>query len=324
MGSLFGDTPTVTAPEKRDYLNEMRSALNAQSGVQNQLLDLEKQYTPQYQALQQQSLIGQLGVLGNLYGSAIPQSEALQSQMLASQGKVYAGLGQQSLNAYRGGLDASTMGLYNTMQQQAQAGLDAGYGLTPEMQRQAQQSARAAMTARGLAGGGQGVAQEVLNSYNLGQNRYQTALANAQQAYGLGTNQTANAYQMYGQPLMNQLGGVNASGLISNAGTMYGGLGARLFQPESQYNANLITANQSNEMQAQMANAQIQASKNAANMGLLGAVASAGLGAVGMAGGFGALGTGLKEFGGQYLGLNTWSENGGGWINGTRYSGGDS
>lgn len=279
VADLFGGSaPEVKAPPPRNYLAEMQDALKSQSAIQGQLLDLEKQYTPQYQALQQQSLMGQLGVLGNLYGQVIPQSEALQKQMLASQGQVYAGVGQQAMNAYRGGMDASTMGLYNTMQQQAQAGLDAGYGLTPEMERQAQQSARAAMTARGLAGGNQGIAQEVLNSYQLGQNRYQTALANAQGAYGLGVNQNAQAYQMYGQPLMNQVGSVSAGGLLNSAGTSYQGLGAKLFQPESQYNAGIYGANQSNEMQAQMANAQIQASRQSAGMGLIGALGGAALG----------------------------------------------
>lgn len=277
LDAIFGSAPTISAPEKRDYLGEMRSALNGQAGIQNQLLDLEKQYTPQYQALQQQSLMGQLGVLGNLYGQAIPQSQALQSQMLASQGQVYAGVGKQALNAYRGGMDAGTIGLYNTMQQQAQEGLNAGYGLTPQMQAQAQQSARAAMSARGLTGSGQGVAQEVLNSYNLGQNRYQNSLANANAVYGLGNQQNAQAYQMYGQPLMNQMAGVSAGGLLNSANAGYGQLGAKLFQPESQYNASLISANQSNQMQTDMANAQIKAAHQAAQMGFAGKVIGSGL-----------------------------------------------
>lgn len=284
--ALFGSAPTISAPEKRDYLGEMRSALNGQAGIQDQLLGLERQYTPQYQSLQQQSLMGQMGVLGNLYGQAIPQSQALQSQILGSQGQVYGQVGQQALNAYRGGMDAGTMGLYNTMQQQAQEGLNAGYGLTPQMQAQAQQSARAAMSARGLTGSGQGVAQEVLNSYNMGQNRYQNSLANAGNIYGLGVQQNAQANAMYGQSLMNQMAGVSAGGLINSAQAGYGQLGAKLFQPESQYNSSLISANQSNQMQTDMANAQIQAAHQAASMGFVGSVIGSGFNYAGKMGGF--------------------------------------
>lgn len=268
--ALFGSAPTISAPEKRSYLGEMQSALNAQAGIQGQLLGLEKQYTPQYQELQKQALMGQMGVLGSLYGQAIPQSEALGSQMLASQGRLYQGIGQQALGAYQAGLSPATMGLYNSIMQNAQTGLSAGYGLTPQQEQMAQQSARAAMSARGLAGGNQGVAKEILNSYQLGQDRYQTALANATSAYGLGIGQSANAYQMYGQPLMGQVNNISPSGLLNQAGAGYGALGARLFQPESQYNASLIGANIQNQMSTDMANAQIQASHQAAGMGFVG------------------------------------------------------
>ena len=297
MGGLFGDAPTIPTPEKRNYLSEMQSALDAQAGIQGQLLSLEKQYTPQYQELQKQALMGQMGVLGSLYGSTIPQSEALGNQILASQGRLYGGIGQQALGAYQAGLSPATMGLYNTIMQQGQTGLEAGYGLTPQQEQMAQQSARAAMTARGLAGGGQGVAKEILNSYQLSNERYQQNLANATNAYGLGLGQTANAYQMYGSPLMAQVNAVNPSGLLNQAGQTYGALGAKLFQPESQYNAALNTANIQNQMQAQMANAQIQASQDASMIGLLGAGLTAGASMWGASTLAGALGGAAKTAG---------------------------
>ena len=297
LGSMVGSAtgigmpkaPKISAPTNRDYLGEMRGALNSQDAIQNQLLGLEEKYTPLYQQLQNKNLTSQFGNVANMYGSLSPISHALQRQMLQDQGGTYAGVGQQAMNAYRGSMDASTIGLYNTMQQQAQEGLNAGYGLTPEMERQAQQSARAAMTARGLAGGNQGIAQEVLNSYQLGQNRYQTALANANAAYGLGTAQTSNAFNMYGSPLMNQMAGVSTSGLLNTASGLYDKLGAKIFQPESQYNAGIYGANQSNQMQTQLANAQIQSAQQSAQMGLTGQIMGAGLMAAGQAGGFGKL-----------------------------------
>jgi hypothetical protein len=73
---------------------------------------------------------------------------------------------------------------------------------------------------------------------------------------------------------MSQLGAVSPTGLIGQSSQFNQGLGAKLFQPESQYNANLITANRQEQMQAQIANQQAQA-------GMI----SAGIGAVGMLGG---------------------------------------
>jgi hypothetical protein len=271
-GGAMNKPKAVSAPPPRNYLNEMRTALDSQAAIQGQLLGLESQYTPQYQALQQQTLMGQMGNLGNLYGTAGQLSQGLQTQYAGMQMPIYGALGQMSRDAYQSGLGAETMGLYNTMQRQAQAGLDAGYGLTPEMQAQAQQSARAAMTARGLAGGGQGVAQEVLNSYALGKDRYQTSLANAQGAYNLGTNQFANGMATYGTPMMAQLNQVSPTSLIGTAGTMAGALGTKIFQPESQYSAGVYGANQANEMNTQLANQQAQAGWASGMMGMAGSL----------------------------------------------------
>jgi len=285
IDSITGKPKKIQAPPNRSYLGEMQDALKSQSSIQAQLLDLEKQYTPQYQALQEQTLMGQMGTLSNLYDYANPLTQRLQAQYAGQQLPLYGAIGQGANQAYQQGLGVETMGLYNTMQRQAQAGLDAGYGLTPEMQQQAQQSARAAMTARGLAGGGQGVAAEVLNSYQLGQNRYQQSLANAQGAYGLGANQFNNAMQTYGQPLMQQMQVYSPAAMYGQAVGGSQMLGAKIFQPESQYNAGVYGANQSNQMQTQLGNAQIAASQQAAQMGMMGALGGGLLGGIGQAGG---------------------------------------
>lgn len=264
-----------SAPPPRHYLGEMQDALKSQEAIQPDLLRLEGQYTPQYQALQQQTLMGQMGVLGGLYNQANPLSGALQAQFAGSQMPLYNAIGQMSKGAYQQGLGEQTMGLYDTMQRQAQAGLDAGYGLTPDMQRQAQQSARAAMTARGLAGGNQGIAQEVLNSYALGNQRYQQSLQNAQGAYGLGASQFASGMSNYGTPLMAQLAPLTSTSLIGTAGSMSNSLGTKIFQPESQYLAGVYGGNVANQMNTQMANAQAQAGWSSGMMGLAGSLGGA-------------------------------------------------
>ena len=256
----------------------MQSSLRGQVGIQEELLSAEQQYTPKWQAQQQQALMGSMGTLGNLYGSAIPQSQALQGQMLASQGELYGQVGGYARNAYQQTLDPTTAGLYSTMAQQAQQGLANGGQLSDQQMQMAQQSARAAMASRGMQFGNQAIAGEVLNAYNLSNQRQQQAQAYAGQVYGIGQQNAQQAMSMYGQPLMTQMGAVSAPAMISGGQQLYGGLGAKLFSPENQYNAELISANQQNEMSAKMATSQARAGLWSAGIKAFGDITSAKLG----------------------------------------------
>lgn len=275
----------VKAPPPRSYLGEMQDTLNAQAGIQSQLLALERQYTPQWQQLQKQNLLGGMNMMTDLYGQALPQSEALSQQILSSQGKLYGNVGAMSRNAYQQTLDPTTAGLYSSLASQAASGLASGRNLSDQEQRMAQGSARAAMAARGMQFGNQAVAAEVLNSYNLANAREDRARQFAGQVYGIGQSNAQQAMGMYGQPLMSQLGAVSPTGLIGQSGQFNQGLGAKLFQPESQYNANLITANRQEEMQAQIANQQATAGMISAGIGAIGTMGGSFLGNAGLFGG---------------------------------------
>lgn len=263
---LFGKAPKISAPQQRNYLQEMQSSLSAQGGIQSQLLGLERQYTPQWQQLQKENLLGGMNMMTDLYGQAIPQSEALSNQILASQGSLYGNVGATARNAYQQTLDPTTAGLYSSLASQAASGLASGRNLSDQEMRMAQGSARAAMAARGMQSGNQAIAAEVLNSYNLANAREDRNRAFAGTVYGIGQGNAQQAMTMYGVPLMSQLNSVSPTSLIGQSGQFNESLGAKLFEPESQYNASLIGANISNTMQTNMANAQIAASKQAANM----------------------------------------------------------
>ena len=316
-GSALQGAPKVSTPKKRDYLYEMQNALTSQGTVQQQQLDLEKQWTPAWQNLQQTTLQGQMGVLNNLYGTAIPQSAALQQQMASAQAPVFGQVGQIAQNAYNQTLDPSTRGLFASLQNQAQTGLNAGSGLTPEMQRQAQQASRAAMTARGLTNGNQGIASEVLNSYQIGQQRQQQAQNFASNVYGMGVQNAGNAMSIFGSPLLASLNSVSPTGMLAQSQGMASSLGGNLFQPESQYNAGVYGANQSNQTQAQLANAQAKAGFNSRLMNMVGSIGAGYLMGGGGFGGFGGsssirnsaamspggFGTGTVTGGGYYGGM---------------------
>lgn len=262
------------APPPRSYLGEMQDALKSQAGIQDQLLGLERQYTPQYQELQRSTLAGQMGTLGSLYRDAGSLSAGLQSDYLGMQAPIYGQVGQASMDAYQQSLDPATRGLYSSMMASAQSDLNAGRNLTPQMQQMAQQTARQAMAARGLSGN-QAVAQEVLNSYQMQDARENRARQFAGQMYGAGVGQTASAMGFYGNPLMTQLNAVSPTALLGTAGQMSQGLGTKIFQPESQYNAALQSANQGVQTQYAAANAQAQAGWASGLMGMAGSLGGA-------------------------------------------------
>jgi len=257
----------VSAPPPRDYAAEMKAALQAQIDLQPQLLASEREYLPQYQKLQQEMMNNQLQYQAESYGKFIPQAAQLSSQYATAMTPVYGQIGEQSMQAYRQGLGAETMGLYDTMNRQAMEGLQAGSALTPQMTQQAQQAARAAMAARGLTGN-QAVAQEVLGSYNLGLAREDRARQYAGSMYTQGQQNFQQAMGTYGNQMLTQANAYSPANMYGSAYNMSQGLGAQIFQPESQYNAQLITANRKEAMDAQIANAQ---SRSAITSGLLGA-----------------------------------------------------
>lgn len=241
----------IVAPKPRDYKQEMLDSMAGQEAIQPRLLELERQYQPQYQRLQQEMMDRQMGYQMDSYEKALPRSQQI------------AGMAQQgAMSAYRQGMGGA-MGLYDTMLASAQSDLSAGRGLTPEMEKYGQQSARQAMAARGLSGN-QAVGQEVLNSYQLGGQREDRSRQYAGLMYGMGQGNLQNALGAY-NPYAPQT-------MYGGAAQMSQGLGAQIFQPESQYNAQLLTANRKEAMDAQIATAQ---SRSALTSGLLGAVGAA-------------------------------------------------
>jgi len=261
----------IKAPPPRDYKQEMLDAMAGQEAIQPRLLELERQYQPQYQKLQQEMMDNQLKFQAESYGKFIPQAAKLSSEYATAMSPVYGQIGEQSMQAYRQGMGAESMGLYDTMAQQAQEGLQAGSGLTAQMTQQSQQAARAAMAARGLTGN-QAVAQEVLGGYNMGMQREDRARQYAQGAYALGAQNFQQAIGTYGSQMLTQANAYSPANMYGSAYNMSQGLGAQIFQPESQYNSALIGANRQEAMSVKMANQQASNSFTNGLIGMGGAV----------------------------------------------------
>jgi hypothetical protein len=306
----MGKTKKITAPTPRDYKQEMMDSMNAQAAIQPRLLELERQYAPQWQQLQSENQIRGMQLMQDAYGQSIPRSAQLSQQYAEAMQPAFAGIGTSARNAYNATLDPSVSGLMGTLGQQATADLARGTALSPEEQQQSQQAARMAMSARGLSGN-QAVAQEVLNNYNLGRARQNEARQFAGSVYGMGQNAAQQAMGMYGNTMLGAAQSYSPTAMYAGTAAMNQGLGAQLFQPESQYNASLITANRKEAMDVAIAN---QQASNAARMGIISAVgqiAGSAIGAFG-GGGIGSTGSSMGNLGGQFSSASGGSAIGGG------------
>lgn len=258
--------------------------MSAQAAIQPRLLELERQYAPQWQQLQNENQIRGMQMMQDAYGQSIPRSAELSQQYAEAMQPAFSSIGTTARNAYNATLDPSVSGLMGMLGTQATADLERGTALSPEEIQQSQQSARMAMAARGLSGN-QAVAQEVLNNYNLGQARQNQARSFAGSVYGMGQQAAQQSMAMYGNPMLGAAQNFSPAAMYGNTANMQQGLGAQIFQPESQYNAQMITANRKEAMDVAIAN---QQASNARNAGIMSMVGSLGGSLLGNAGLFGA------------------------------------
>lgn len=245
--------------------------MSAQEAIQPRLLALEQQYTPLWQEQQKRALMGQQNIQNEFYAQQIPKSAELSSQYASAMAPAFGQIGASARSAYEQTLDPSVRGLLGGLGQQAQEGLTLGSALSQAEIQQAQQASRAAMAARGLSGN-QAISQEVLNTYNMGQARQLQRQQLAASVYGMGQNQASQAMGLYGGTMIGAAQGFSPTSAYQMAMGANQNLGPSLFQPESQYNAQIITANRQEQMQAQIANQQASAGLMGGLMGAAGSI----------------------------------------------------
>lgn len=262
----------VQAPPPRNAYQERADEIRAQIDLAPQILAAERNLVPQFQKLQYDQMVGQADNLRTFYRTVMEDSANLLTDYGTRFSDALAPIAQRSRQAYEAGLGGGAA-LQNTMRGQAMSDLNAGMGLTPEMEREAMQRARAAMTARGLAGGNQGVAQEVLSGYNMGMQRQDRSRSFAQSVLGNDVNLAAAAYAQYGSPIMQTgMSALSPMGLAGLATQYNSNLGPQYIQPESQFAANLNASNYNAQLQAATANAQSKSSLMSAGIGAAGSI----------------------------------------------------
>lgn len=273
----------ASAPPPRDYAAETAATLAARINLAPKQYAADAKFQPQYAALNNRNLDvtlngadGQRGLLDLYERDLYPTLSRIQSASQASQREndisAVEKYGARATNAIRAA-NPQQAALIDSLTGQAQAGLDSNGALDPAMLRQYQQAARSAQASRGLGFGNSDAFNEAIQVGMAAENRRNQQRQFAAQTAAL--NQAA-----YGDPFAAIIGrqsqafsaggslGGQAMGQAASRGTM--------FNPESQYAADVYNTNYNGQM-----------SVNAANAGAINGLIGGGIGAIGsVAGGY--------------------------------------
>lgn len=245
---------SVEAPTPRNYSQETADTLRSQIELAPQRYAAEAQFAPKYQELQLDLLRRATPELLALYKDQIAPTmgdvEAVaRSRSRAGDIADIANLGPQARAAIRA-TSPDQAQLADTMTQQAQSALNAGSRLTPDQQRQVEQQTRASLAARGMAGSPSGAVQEAVRSQVMGAGLQQQRQQQAMGALGASQGVYGDTFQqVLGRPSQAFAG---SQGFLGQAQGFNPGA---LFNPESQYAANIMSGNQQSQLAARTASA---------------------------------------------------------------------
>ena len=234
---------TVEAPPARNYAQEPRETLRNQIDLAPEKYAAEAQFAPKYQALTIDMLKQATPELLRLYEEQIAPS--MGRTEAASRAASRAGdiadisrLGPQARAAIQGFAPEQTR-IADILAQNATSNLLAGSRLTPEQQRMAQQQARMASSARGMAQGPNAALQEALRSQMIGAGLQQQRQQQAMGALQAGQGVYGDVFQqILGRPSQAFAG---SQGFVGQAQGFNPG---QLFNPESAYAGNIYGGNQ--------------------------------------------------------------------------------
>lgn len=255
------------------YEAELMGAPRVQARAIPQAISLERGIMPELQSYYFDTLGSSASQLQAFYDQMQGQTIASQGQYGSALAGMYGQMGAASTQAAIDSMDPDARRNYLMMQQQAADDLALGTQLNQQETDIAQGAARAAAEARGLQFSRQGSDLEILNTYNMGQQRQAQ-----RRQYAGAALQTAQGVQQYGaqaylSPAMQSSSIYSLPGLISGAESAMGGYGARVLQPESQYLGDIRNARLQMQMAAQQANATRSA-------GIMGGIATLGAAAI--------------------------------------------
>jgi hypothetical protein len=276
----------IKQPAPRDSGEEYSSMLDTQIEYAPKLLELERQYAPQYAQLELDMLAQNLPQMTALYSQYMPELAAAEA---ANRRAMIEG-DLQTIQDYsedvRMAVDPQRTRLLDTLATQAEEGLALGSSISPEMEREFQQSVRAGQAARGFGYGTNDIAAEA--AFTAGQ---KDAMRQQRQAFA---GNVVNLRSSAGvDPFMALLGRQSsAGGMIGGIGQQAQGMGAQGMQSAdfgmNPYFQDLYNTNYNAQLNVAMANANASNAMKGALIGGIGKVAgSIGGGLFGAGGKFG-------------------------------------
>lgn len=251
------------------YEAELMGAPRVQAKAIPAAIALERGIMPELQSYYFDTLGSSVGALQSFY-------DQMQGRSISSQGQygnaligMYGNMGAEATNQAIAGLDPNARRTYNMFQQQAADDLALGTELNAQETSIAQGAARAAAQARGLQFSRQGSDLEILNTYNMGQQRQ-----GQRRQFAAGALQAAQGMQQYGaqaylSPALQTSSIYSIPGMLQGSEAAIQGYGPQVLQTESQYLGDI----RQSRIQAQMATNQANASRSA---GIIGGVATVG------------------------------------------------
>jgi hypothetical protein len=267
----MGSKPKSISPPVADYPKDIDKFVSAYGGALPQVLGFERQFRPEFQALNLQDISSFLGGTGGqegLFGLSRRASEEAQRQLAGSrEAELGSMAGQAPLT--RGvmeGLSPEQAAVVSGFASEAERARAAAQGVSPQERRAYEQQAREGFQAAGRLGGNLGIVSEAMGREDVLARKRAEAAAAGGRAYeaAQGFYTQPGLALLSQQPLSYQTGqGMLGLGM---GGMKQGTPG--LINPDM--GLNLGAAERQNILQAQAANAQAQASYSSGLFGGLG------------------------------------------------------
>lgn len=293
----MGSKPKKVEAPKADYAADIGKFVSAYGGALPQVLGFEKQFRPEFQGLNLgdiSSFLGGVGGQEGLFGiSRMASQEAGQQLGAAREGELGQMAGQAPLT--RGvmeGLSPEQAAVVQGFAQEAERARAAAQGVSPQERRGYEQQVREGFQSSGRLGGNLGIVSEAMGREDVLARKRAEAAQAANQSY----NAAQGFYTQPGLALLSQ------QPLSYQSGQQMLGMGMGqigrgtpgLITPDT--GLNLGATERQNQLQAQMANAQAQASRSSGMMGMLGSIGGSILSAP-LTGGGSLAGLGLGALG---------------------------
>lgn len=256
----------VAAPANRDYAQETRDNLQAQIDLSPKLLRAEQDTRPAYTALElatlDQTLTGTGGQRGivDIYAELAPRLSAMEAEGASAQRAADIAdikrLGPEAQAALRAANPAQ-YALLDKLNAGALADLEAGSTMTPAMRREIEQYVRGGQAARGMGLGPVDLFTEAMTLGSAGEELLNRRRQFAAGLVGLNQSVTGDPFlQITGRPS----GTVASTAGVAGQGTgIVDRLGPAIFNPESQYGADLAQGNYEGQLAARTASASSRA-----------------------------------------------------------------